>query len=93
MTPEGLVKKELKKLLADIGAYSHWPVPVGYGRSTLDVLFCYRGRFYGIECKREGVGKPTDRQACIMREIAEAGGGVWLENSTGLEETRRRLGL
>lgn len=93
MTPEGLVKRELRKLLKEIGAYAHWPVPVGYGRSTLDALICYRGRFYGVECKREGVGKPTDRQACVMREIAEAEGGCWVENSIGLEETRRRLGV
>ncbi len=93
MTPEGLVKKELKKLLDKIGAYYYMSVPVGYGKSTIDFLVCHKGRFYGIECKREGVGKPSDRQACIMREIATAGGGVWVENSLGLEETRRRLGL
>ena len=93
MTPEGLVKKELKKLLTSIGAYYYMSVPVGYGKSTVDFLVCYKGQFYAIETKREGVGKPTARQACIMREIAEAGGGAWVENSVGLEETRKRLGV
>lgn len=92
MTPESLVKKELKKFLTEIGAYYYMSVPVGYGKSTVDFLVCHKGKFYAIETKREGVGKPTDRQACIMREIAHAGGGCWLENSLGLEETRRRLG-
>ena len=92
-TPEGLVKRELKKLLSEIGAYFYMSVPVGFGKSTVDFLVCYKGKFYAIETKREGVGKPTARQACIMREIAQAGGGCWIESSLGLEETKKRLGL
>ena len=92
-TLEATVKKELKKLLNEIGAYYYLSVPVGYGKSTVDVLVCYKGKFYAIETKREGVSKPTARQACVMREIAQAGGGCWVENSVGLEETRKRLGL
>jgi hypothetical protein len=92
-TPEGQIKRELKKLLSEIGAYYYMSVPMGYGKSTVDFLVCYKGQFFAIETKREGVGKPTARQACILREIAQAGGGVWLENSLGLEETRKRMGL
>lgn len=92
MTPEGMVKRELKKYLASIGAYYYMPVPAGYGKQSLDFLVCYKGRFYGIETKREEVSKPTARQAHVMEEIARSGGGCWLENSLGLEETRRRLG-
>lgn len=90
---ERSVKNALRAYLNGLGAYQYWVVPCGYGKTTIDVLVCHKGRFYGIECKREGVGKPSERQACIMREIAAAGGGVWVENSLGLEETRRRLGL
>lgn len=93
MTPEGRVKAKAKKLLAEIGAYQFWPVQSGFGASTLDALICYRGRFYGLETKRPGVHKATVRQACVMREIAEAGGGVCLENSEGLESLRAVLGV
>lgn len=91
MTPEGLIKRALKKYLTEIGAYYYMPVPVGYGAPTIDFLVCHKGKFYGIETKREGVGKPTPRQAHVLNEIVAHGGGAWVENSLGLEETRRRL--
>lgn len=91
MTPEGKVKKALKAYLKEIGAYYYMPVPGGYGAPSIDFFICHKGKFYGVETKRVGVGRPTDRQACVMREIAEAGGGAWLENSVELEETKKRL--
>lgn len=83
------VKEALKKYLKKIGAYYYMPVPMGYGASTVDFLVCHKGKFYGIETKREGVHSTTVRQACVLRQIAEAGGGVILENSTELENVRR----
>ena len=91
MSLEAAVKKKLRAYLKGIGAYQYWPVPMGLGARTIDVLVCYKGLFYGIETKRSGINEPTAMQACTMREIAEAGGGVWLENSEGLEITRKRL--
>lgn len=91
VSTEAAVKKKLRAYLKEIGAYQYWPVPMGLGARTIDVLICWRGRFYGIETKRSDVNCPTAMQACTMREIAEAGGGVWLENSEGLETTRERL--
>ena len=93
MTPEGRVKAKLRQLLKDIGAYQFWPVQTGYGSATIDVLFCHQGKFYGIETKRPEVKKVTPRQECVMRDIAAAGGGVWLENSEDLATTIRMLGL
>jgi hypothetical protein len=88
---ESAVKKALRAYLGEIGAYQYWPVPMGYGAATIDVLVCYKGRFYGIETKRPKVTKATVRQASVLREIAEAGGGVCVENSPGLEAVRDLL--
>lgn len=91
MSLEAAVKTKLRTYLRDIGAYQYWPVKMAMGARSIDVLVCWRGRFYGIETKRSGIDTPTKMQECTMREIAEAGGGVWLENSEGLETTRERL--
>lgn len=93
MTIERDVKRELRKLLDEIGAYQYWPVPRGFGAATVDVLFCYQGRFYAVETKRPDVNKSTDRQACVMRDVAAAGGGIAVENSVGLETVRKMLDL
>lgn len=93
MTIERDVKKKLRELLTELGAYQYWPVPRGLGAATVDVLFCYQGRFYGVELKRPGVGGATDRQSCVLRDIAAAGGGIAVENSVGLETVRRMLAL
>ena len=93
MTPEGAVKAKLRAYLKSLGpeCWQYWPVPMGYGSASIDVFVVYRGRFFGIECKRPGVCEPSARQACVMRAIAEAGGGVWVENSIDLEATKERL--
>ncbi len=91
MTPEKKIKDAVRAYLKEIGAYYFMPVQMGYGASTIDFLVCHKGRFYGIETKRAGVDKGTPRQECIMREIAEAGGGVCLENATGLEKVRELI--
>ena len=93
MTVERDVKRELRALLTEIGAYQYWPVPTGMGAATVDVLLCYKGQFYGVETKRPGVKKSTQRQACVMRDIAKAGGGFCVENSVGLETVRKMLDL
>lgn len=95
MTPEKKVKDAIKKYLhtLDPPPYIFMPVQMGYGAATLDFLVCWRGRFFGIEAKRETGGVVSPRQKSIIREIAEAGGGVCVENSTGCENVRRMLGL
>jgi len=93
VTVERDVKRELCKLLDEIGAYQYWPVPMGFGAATVDVLLCYKGRFYGVETKRPGVKKATPRQSSVLRNIAKAGGGIAIENSVGLETVRKLLDL
>ena len=91
MTKERDVKNALRKYLSEIRAYQYWPVPTGYGATTIDVLICYQGRFYGVETKRPGVKKPTARQHSVLDHIATAGGGICVENSIGLETVKAML--
>lgn len=77
-TPEGKVKDKVRRLLKKYdGLYAYWPVPYGYGASTVDCLVCYRGVFLAIETKAPGK-VATKRQAVVMGDIANAGGHVFL---------------
>jgi Holliday junction resolvase len=60
MTPEAKVKRVITKQLKEMGAYYFYPATGGYGRSGVpDIVGCYKGRFFGIECKA-GKNKPTN---------------------------------
>ena len=73
-TPESKVKQKVTKVLKEIGAYYFYPATGGYGKSGVpDVVACYRGRFFGIECKAGG-NKPTALQDKNLSEIEKAGG-------------------
>ena len=78
MTPEGRVKAKLKKDLAERHYYQYWPVPSGYGAVAVDCLVCVDGNFIAIECKREGIRKPTSRQATTMRAMRKAGAHTYV---------------
>ena len=82
LTPEGIVKKAVKLLLAKYGdeLYATWPVPYGYGDSTLDCLIAYRGRFISVETKAEGK-MPTPRQRQIMSRMLNAGADIFILDS------------
>lgn len=74
MTPEAKVKKKVREVLNEFGAYYVMPVTGGYGKQGApDFLVCYQGKFIGIECKA-GSGKPTALQERNLQEIEEAGG-------------------
>ena len=74
-TPEGKVKKEINRIIANYGTriYRFMPVPSGYQSVTLDYLLCVNGYFVAIEAKRPG-GKPTPLQNATIEEITRAGG-------------------
>jgi hypothetical protein len=77
-TPESRVKGKLRRILSDYtGIYTYWPVPTGYGNTTLDVLGCYRGRFFTVETKAEG-RKPTLRQTIEIENIELAMGKTFV---------------
>ena len=74
MTPEAKVKKVVVAQLKQLGAYYFYPVTGGYGQSGVpDVVGCYHGVFFGIECKA-GKNKPTPLQVKNLKQIRDAGG-------------------
>lgn len=78
MTPEGKVKRKVSALLMNTpGLFYDMPVPSGFGKSTLDYIGCYRGRFFSIETKKPG-GVMTERQKQIAAQMRAAGGVVFV---------------
>ena len=79
-TPEGMVKKKVRNYLVELGAYFFFPVQMGIGSPTVDILCCIDGFFVGIEVKALGK-KPTPRQSLTLQQIKEAGGvAIWGDN-------------
>lgn len=92
MTPEAKVKKKVSDLLKGIGAYYFYPVTGGYGRSGVpDIVGCYRGEFFAIECKA-GKNKPTPLQEKNMKEIRGAGGLTLIINENNTDDVLRFIG-
>lgn len=76
-TPEAKVKAKVVAQLKELGAYYFYPVTGGFGSSGVpDIVGCYKGRFFGIECKAKG-NKPTELQRLNLARI-ELNGGVAL---------------
>lgn len=77
MTPEGIVKKNVKKIL-DRWKPHVWyfmPVSSGYGAHGIpDFICCVHGQFFSIECKGTVNATPTDLQAAQMVGIHDAQG-------------------
>lgn len=73
-TPEGLLKKRLKDLMNERGAYST-PIPGGaYGSpGAPDLVACYKGQFIAIEAK-VGYNKLSHWQTIHKKRIEESGG-------------------
>lgn len=93
MTPEKIVKAAISRFLKEQGCYYHMHVPVGYGKTTIDYLGCYKGLFFGIEAKREKGGVLSCTQERIILAIQGAGGRAWIEDSPNLEKTMVQFGL
>lgn len=86
MTPEAKVKKKVVDVLKKGGAYYFFPATGGYGRSGVpDIVGCYRGVFFAIECKA-GVNKPTALQEAEMNKIREANGQVLVVNEGNISD-------
>lgn len=79
-TPEHKIKRKVKVILdtyAEHGIYYYMPVPVGYGRPTLDYLGFLYGLGFAIETKAEGK-RPTDRQLGTIADIERSGARVFV---------------
>ena len=85
MTPEVKVKKVVVKHLNSVGAYYFYPVTGGFGASGVpDIVGCYKGKFFGIECKANG-NKPTVLQCKNLCAISVAGGMSLLIDENNLD--------
>lgn len=83
-TPEAKVKARVVAQLKALGAYYFYPVTGGYGSSGVpDIVGCYHGRFFGIECKA-GKNKPTTLQYRNLEQIQAAGGIALVINETNM---------
>ena len=93
VTPEGIIKQKIKKLLDSYSKhlYYYMPVPSGYGSRTVDYLGCCKGVFFAIEAKRPK-GKPTALQQSVLEQIRDAGGVSFVVNDdASLAELERWL--
>lgn len=81
MTPEGKIKEKIRMVLETYRErgilYYYMPVPVGYGRSTLDYLGFICGYGFAIEAKAEGK-KPSERQKATIEDIEKSGAAVFV---------------
>ena len=88
MTPEAKVKKVVVKQLRNLGAYYFYPVTSGYGRSGVpDLVGCYKGKFFGIECKA-GKNVPTDLQRINLEDIDKQGGIALVINEKNMHSVQ-----
>ena len=90
-TPEKRVKEKVVKVLKEMGAYYFYPFTGGYGRSGVpDIIGCYKGRFFGIECKA-GKNKTTALQDREISLIHNAEGVAWVGNEENIDSVREVL--
>ena len=85
MTPEAKVKKKVVAQLKEMGAYYFYPVTGGYGASGVpDIVGCYKGIFFGIECKA-GSNKPTPLQDKNLTDIKKQNGIAIVINEKNID--------
>lgn len=91
MTPEAKVKKGVVTQLKAMGAYYFFPATGGYGKSGVpDIVGCYKGLFFGIECKA-GSNKPTALQQKNLDDINKADGLAMVVNEDNFYTVRELL--
>ena len=90
-TPEKKVKDKVVAQLKALGAYYFYPVTGGYGASGVpDIIVCYKGRFFGLECKANG-NKPTALQRLNIDKINDAGGIALVIDEHNMNEVKTIL--
>jgi hypothetical protein len=91
MTPEKKVKTKVVAILKTFGAYYFYPVAGGYGASGVpDIVGCYKGRFFAVECKA-GKGKTTALQDKNIAQIIAQGGLAIVVNEDNIEDVNELL--
>lgn len=91
MTPEKKVKKQIVKILDEMGVYHFSPFMSGMGRSGIpDIIACCKGAFVAVEAKA-GTNKPTMLQEREIARIQSAHGHALVVNETNYDELRALL--
>jgi len=91
MTPEKKVKTKVVAILKELGAYYFYPITGGYGASGVpDIVGCYKGRFFAIECKA-GKGKTTALQDKNIAQIIAQGGLAIVVHEDNMEDVNELL--
>jgi hypothetical protein len=92
-TPESKVKKKTKETLKRMDCYYAMTVTGGFGSSgTPDILVCYKGKFYGIECKA-GKNKTTQLQNLHLDSIRLSGGVPLIINESNVDDLQKLMEL
>lgn len=102
-TPEGKVKKAIRKEFDTVGAWTFCPVQTGMGKAGVpDFLACVPytirasdvglkvGLFVAVEAKH-GPAEPTDRQREQLRQLTDAGAIVMVVNEDSLARLNQFL--
>jgi len=91
MTPEAKVKKEVKLVLDELGAYHFLPLMGGFGRAGVpDIIGCYKGYFFAIECKA-GSNTTTALQDRELEKIRKAGGVAIIINEENIKHVKAAI--
>ena len=91
MTPEKRVKTKVVAILKELGTYYFYPVTGGYGASGVpDIVGCYKGKFFAIECKA-GKGKTTALQEKNIAQIIAQGGLAIVVHEDNIEDVNELL--
>jgi Holliday junction resolvase len=91
MTPEKKVKTKVVAILKGFGAYYFYPVTGGYGASGVpDIVGCYKGKFFAIECKA-GKGKTTALQEKNIAQIIAQGGVAIVVNEDNIPDVDKLM--
>ena len=61
-----------------------------YRAGIPDIIGCYQGSFFGIECKA-GKNKPTALQEKNLRDIAKSGGIALVINEDNIDDVMHSL--
>jgi hypothetical protein len=86
MTRENIVKKKVKEVLKELGAYYVMPMTGGYGKSGApDFIICWKGMFFGVECKA-GSNTATELQLRNLQAIREAKGAAIVINENNVDK-------
>jgi hypothetical protein len=77
---------KVRKVIKELNAYYVMPVTAGFGNSGApDYIVCYRGKFFGIECKANG-NTPTALQYKNLKEIQDCGGVALVVNEDNVNQ-------